>query len=175
MKWYTVDEAFLDYLRHHENRIPRTNYGPDKFKPFFGELFSIGDLVYITQVSHPQARHFSMREDVDFYKLYHGNRLIGVVNLNYMFPVYRSKLIEVKYGDIENFRTFETIEKKNSYISLMRKEMRAILSKNLDVSAQNLYIRKYDYPNDRISMRCIDFKDLEQKCIEYNTKPEIKE
>ena len=50
MKWCTVEEKYLKYLRSYEKRIHETNYGISKFKPFFGKLFEIGDLVYITQV-----------------------------------------------------------------------------------------------------------------------------
>ena len=168
MKWCTVEEDFLNYLRSCETRIPMTNYGPDKFKPFFGELFSIGDFLYLTQVAHPQARHEYIREDVDFYKFYKkNNNLSFVVNLNYMFPVLKSKIVEVTYKDIDTFRTFKDETEKNAYITLMKQEMKAIKARELDVAAQNLYLRKYKFPADRVSMRCVDFKDLENKCITY--------
>lgn len=169
MKWYTVEEPFLDYLRGHESRIPVINYGPGRFKPFFGQLFQIGDLVFITQVSHPKSRHYTMKEDVDFIKLYHGTRLIGVVNLNYMFPVHKKHLISVEYKNIENFRTFTDEHQKNAYIALMKREMKQIVSRNLGVMAMKLYNRKHNYPNDKVSLRCFNFKGLEQKCVEYNT------
>jgi protein AbiQ len=57
MKWINVNEKYLDYLRAVEGRIPRTDYGLDKYKPFFGILFETEDFYYITQVSHPQPRH----------------------------------------------------------------------------------------------------------------------
>lgn len=56
MRWINVNENYLDYLRKTEKRIPKTDYGTDKYKPFFGVLFEIGNLYYITQVSHPQER-----------------------------------------------------------------------------------------------------------------------
>ena len=170
MKWYTVEETFMDYLRSHEQRIPRTNYGADRFKPFFGQLFEISELVYITQVSHPKTRHFSMKDDVDFIKLYHGTRLIGVVNLNYMFPVNKNHLIDVEYKNIESFRTFKDENQKNDYIALMKREMKAMMSKNLGKMALDLYNQKNNYPTDRVSNRCFDFKYLEKRCIEYTTQ-----
>lgn len=57
--WVIVDEKYLDYLRGFEPRIPHSNYGEAKLKPFFGALFEVDELVYITQVSHPQTRHLS--------------------------------------------------------------------------------------------------------------------
>lgn len=53
MKWINVNEKYLDYLRETEKRIPKTDYGTDRYKPFFGILFEVDDLYYITQVSHP--------------------------------------------------------------------------------------------------------------------------
>ncbi len=79
MNWCTVDEKFLDYIRAYEGRIPNIDYGADKLKPFFGALFEIGDLVYITQVSCEKKRHHTMKENADFVKLYDGNKLIAVV------------------------------------------------------------------------------------------------
>ena len=52
MKWINVKEQYLDYLRTIERRIPRTDYGTDRYKPFFGILFEVGELYYVTQVSH---------------------------------------------------------------------------------------------------------------------------
>lgn len=121
MKWYTVEDDLLSYLRKTEERIPKIDYGNHRLKPFFGALFEVDDLIYVTQVSSLKPRHSTMKEDLDLIKLYDGNRLIAVVNLNYMFPVPK---------------------------------------------------RKYDYPGDRISLRCFDFKLLEEKCVEYTQQLE---
>lgn len=168
MKWYTVDEEFLKGIRKYEPRIPKTDYGPDKFKPFFGALFEIGDLVYITQVSHAQARHSKISENYDFIKLYDGKRLIAVVNLNYMFPVPRKKLIDVTYKNIQDFRTFVDENERSKYIAFLKKEMKQLKEKNVSDKAKRLYNLKYDYPDHEVSKRCIDFKDIEKKCREYD-------
>ena len=68
--WVVVEEAYLDYLRAAEPRIPFSDYGTDKLKPFFGTLFEVGDLVYVTQVSHPKPRHAKMKNSLDFHKIY---------------------------------------------------------------------------------------------------------
>ena len=61
-----VNEKYLDYLRAFEGRIPRTDYGPDRYKPFFGILFEDEKFYYITQVSHAQDRHKRMKNQPDF-------------------------------------------------------------------------------------------------------------
>ena len=34
MNWLVIDEKYLDYLRKTERRIPFSDYGKDKYKPF---------------------------------------------------------------------------------------------------------------------------------------------
>lgn len=65
MNWYTVESLFLNNLRIYENRIPHLDYGENKLKPFFGKLFEVENLVYITQVSHPKIRHNKLKENLD--------------------------------------------------------------------------------------------------------------
>lgn len=99
MKWINVNESYLDYLRNSESRIPRTDYGDDRYKPFFGILFEKNNLYYITQISHAQSRHKNMKQQKDFYKIYDpaiSNRLIAVINLNYMFPIPKSEFSFLK-------------------------------------------------------------------------------
>ena len=171
MNWYTLDAQFLSYLRGFECRIPEIDYGQNALKPFFGALFEINDLVYLTQVSHPKKRHISMKVNKDFYKLYDKNNcLIGVVNLNYMFPIPKKYLIEVTYNNISNFKNFKDDTEKNKYITLLKKEMKEIKSKNIKDRASDLYKHKYTFPDCPISKRCFEFKELEQKCFEFEPK-----
>jgi len=170
MRWYSIDEGYLTYLRGIEGRIPYIDYGSDKFKPFFGALFEIGDLVYLTQVSSPKPRHNRMGENVDFFKLYRGTRLVSVVNLNYMFPVPKNMLIKVNYGKIDEFLEFDSEESKSYYIGLLKLELREIKRKDINIKAQELYAFKYVHPEDNVSKRCFDFKMLEVKAVEYDPK-----
>ena len=156
---------YLDYLRTIEIRIPRTDYGSDKYKPFFGILFETDDLYYITQVSHPQKRHEKMNEQRDFYKLFNPQNpkeLIAVVNLNYMFPIPKNCTYNFQKNNIQLYRTFKSDEEKSRYIDLLNKELEAINKLNLDEKAKYIYNLKYNKPYNNISKRCVDFKDLEK-------------
>lgn len=106
MKWITISEQYLNYLREKEKRIPHSNYGKNHFKPFFGVLFEIGDFVYVTQVSSAKERHKKMKQNLDFYKLYQGkdDKLLAVVNLNYMFPVPKELIENLDYGKMDEYR-----------------------------------------------------------------------
>ncbi len=165
MQWINVNEKYLDFLRTFESRIPFTNYGNDKYKPFFGVLFTKDNFCYITQISHAQKRHLKMRKQQDFYKIYdpaNSSRLIAVVNLNYMFPIPKSETSPFIKSEIESYRSFANETEKNKYISLLNLELKEIKKLNLSEAAIKLYNDKYDFPDSSVSKRCLDFKALEQ-------------
>ena len=175
--WVVIDEEYLNFLRKAENRIPISNYGADKYKPFFGVLFEVGDLSYVTQISHSQPRHVGMRNAPDFVKIYipdrdpvRPDRLAAVVNLNYMFPVHKSLIKNLEYKDIDKHRTFTSSEEKGRYIDLLNKELEQINKLKIDVRAKNLYERKKHFPFDTVSRRCIDFFSLEPLAEAYAAK-----
>ena len=162
MKWYFINNDYINYLKRFESRIPNVDYGSDKLKPFFGSLFEIGNLVYVAQVSHPKERHKTLKSSKDFIKIYNKYDLIAVVNLNYMFPVLKEELINITYKDIDKFRSFKNSLEKSKYINLLKKELKEINNSNIDLKAKRLYTFKYQFPDDKISKRCFDFKKLEE-------------
>ena len=168
--WKIVNENYLSYLRDGiEPRIPNVNYGIDKFKPFFGNLFEHENFVYITQISHPQHRHKTMKNSADFQKVYNSDdgRLLCVVNLNYMFPISKMDLSNLKYGDIDKYRSFLNDDEKSKYIDLLRLEMNELNNINLSEKAWKLYNMRNSYPDNPVSRRCFDFKLLEETCMKY--------
>ena len=172
MEWINVNEAYLDYLRETERRIPKTDYGTNKYKPFFGVLFEVGDLYYVTQVSHPQDRHKKLKQQKDFYKLFDPDirgRLIAVVNLNYMFPIPKEQTSPFVKKNIHTYRTFKTEKEKRLYISLLNTELKIINSKyeKIRKNTIKLYQEKINNPNSKISNRCCDFKLLEEILNKY--------
>lgn len=167
-KWVSVNESYLSILRSIEPRIPFTNYGDNRFKPFFSPLFELDSLCYVTQVSSPKRRHVTMKSQKDFKKIFDkSGKLICVVNLNYMFPAPTCILKEVNYGNIQNFRTFKNDYEKSQYIRLLRFELSAINNMNLTKDAKYIYELKYNKPYDVISKRCFDFKVLEIVANDY--------
>ena len=174
--WLIVDEKYLDSLRVNiEKRIPFSDYGSDKFKPFFGVLFEKDDLLYITQVSHySNLKHDRMRNALDFKKIYIPSKIAGkpdvpacVVNLNYMFPIPKSLVSNLEYRDIHKHRTFLSELEKSKYIDLLRDELKAINTMNLEMVAKKIYKLKQEVPQDKISQRCFDFLKLEAFALEY--------
>ena len=171
MKWINVDENYLNYLRAHESRIPRTDYGSNKYKPFFGILFEKDNLYYVTQVSHPQERHKKMKQQKDFYKIFNPKnpqQLLAVINLNYMFPIPKEYTYKFEKKKINTYRSFESEQSKNNYIALLNTELKVINTLNLESKSLNVYNLKYIKPHDKISQRCIDFKKMEQLAKLYD-------
>ena len=173
MKWINVNEKYLDFLRTFEERIPRTDYGSDKYKPFFGILYEEGNFYYITQVSHAQSRHLKMKKQPDFFKIYDPkelSRLIAVINLNYMFPIPKNEVSPFIKKDIDTYRTFKSDQEKSKYIDLLDSEMKMINTMNLSDAAKDLYEKKYAFPDSRISQRCLDYKALEEYARKWKSE-----
>ena len=168
LKWVSIPEEYLNYLRDNgDKRIPYSDYGKDKYKPFFGVLFTLGNYAYVTQISHPQNRHKTMTEQPDFKKIYDGTRLLCVVNLNYMFPVPVSELEYIEYADIGNYRSFKDEFEKSRYIHILRKELQIINRRDIDIAAKLVYDNKYLYPESKLAKRCVDFRMLENLAEKY--------
>ena len=58
-----------------------------------------------------------MRNQLDFIKVYHpeiSTYLIGVINLNFMFPIPKSEVSYFEKRDISQYRKFESKQKKAS-------------------------------------------------------------
>lgn len=172
MIWCTISEKYINYLKKYDSRIPDIDYGTDKYKPFFSPLFEKNGLIYVSQVSSKKERHLKMKESIDFIKIFdkENKGLLAVVNLNYMFPVPKNEIIEVKYKEIDNFRTFKDFSQKTKYIKLLQYQMKVIKNKNIEKLALTVY--KDVNTNIFLKNRCLPFTLLEEKALEY---PKIKE
>ena len=78
-----------------------------------------------------------------------------------MFPVPDSELKDMQYKDIDQYVSFSTSDEKSKYIQLLRYELSEINTFDLERDSVDLYNRKYEKPNDAVSLRCFDFKGLE--------------
>lgn len=65
-----------------------------------------------------------MSNNLDFHKLQDETTgyLYAVLNMNNMIPVPDHCLTQLKYNQIENFRSFNSEKEKNDYIYLLQKE-----------------------------------------------------
>ena len=168
MIWCTINKDYISFLKNYDSRIPNIDYGNNGYKPFFSPLFEKDGLVYVTQISSKKPRHLKMKESIDFVKIFDktNKKLISVINLNYMFPVPKSEIIEVKYKNIDNFRTFSSLDEKNKYINLLKYEMKVINNKN--IQAQALKVYNSVNTDSFLKNRFLPFLLLEEKATEYS-------
>ena len=168
MIWCTINKDYISFLKNYDSHIPNIDYGNNGYKPFFSPLFEKDGLVYVTQISSKKPRHLKMKESIDFVKIFDktNKKLISVINLNYMFPVPKSEIIEVKYKNIDNFRTFSSLDEKNKYINLLKYEMKVINNKN--IQAQALKVYNSVNTDSFLKNRSLSFLLLEEKAIEYS-------
>ena len=110
-----------------------------------------------------------MKNQIDFKKIYdlRTNRVIGVVNLNYMFPIPNRCLQDLTPSNISDHRIFNSKSEKSKYIQLLRKQMAFINQSDIRIDAKRLYNEKILHPDSLVSGRCLDLSDLEDRCKNY--------
>ena len=87
-----------------------------------------------------------------------------------MIPVPANCLTQLKYNQVESFRSFSNEKEKTDYIYLLQKEKLIIdkIALILQSKAQKLYQKCLDKPNSSLAVRCCNFLLLEEKCKCYN-------
>lgn len=93
---YTVNTKYIRNL-HNQGDDHVFSVSPQTRKdnrPFVGIVIICDDKQYCIPLSSPKAKHYNMKNDVDFHKVLDTNgKLIGVLDFNNMIPV-RSDVIE---------------------------------------------------------------------------------
>lgn len=173
MDWYVVDKHYIRYLLQFDSRVGYVEYG-EKLKLHVGVLLTVNDYHYYVPISSAKPKHQHMSNSVDFHKLYDSETgyLYAVLNLNNMIPVPNACITQLKYNQIEQFRSFDSQKEKNDYIYLLQKEKAIIDSVQfiLQRKAQKLYEKCLRLPNSSLASRCCDFKLLEKKSDTYSRK-----
>ncbi len=175
MYWCFIESDYIEYLKTFEKRIPNIDYGSEHMKPFFAPLFEKDGLVYVTQVTSPKPRHESMKNQIDFIKYYSPKgKLLGAVNLNYMFPVPKESIIPISYANITDYKTFKTEEDKSQYVHFLKMQIKILNDLRIDESAVLLYTYCQNKPYDNVTRRCFRFAMLEQKAHAFPKTEPIK-
>lgn len=171
MDWYIVNKDYIRYLIHFDSRVGYVEYG-EKLKLHVGILLTVNSYNYYVPISSAKPKHHRMSNSLDFQKLQDANTgyLYAVLNLNNMIPVPNSCITQLKYNQIERFRSFNNEKQKNDYIYLLQKE-KAILDSiqsTLQRKAEKLYAKCLRIPNSSLASRCCNFKLLEEKSCLYS-------
>lgn len=82
MKLYNVTDAYVDYLRQFDSKVPDNKA---EKRPFVGIVFSINGYNFFAPLSSPKPKHRGMKNMPDFHKINSG--LQGAINFNNMIPI----------------------------------------------------------------------------------------
>ena len=159
-----VNSKYCDYLRKYDSRVSY-NANEKELRPFVGVLFEIDSFKYFAPLSSPKPKHLKMKNQIDFYKIDGGK--LGAINFNNMIPI-----SEKSYTYIDtNLACLTFTEQK--YQNLLRDQLRWLNrdGQSLRIKAFKLYEKRINnLLNEKVASRCCDFKLLEEKCLEYNSK-----
>lgn len=171
MNWYIVDRKYINYLIRFDSHVGYVEYGK-RLKLHVGILLTVGNFHYYVPISSAKPKHQKMSNSLDFHKLQDESTgyLYAVLNINNMIPVPDHCLTQLKYNQVEKYRTFSDEREKTNYIYLLQKE-KALIDNVQDIlqrKAIKLYQKCIDKPNSSLAARCCDFKMLEEKCSLYS-------
>ena len=127
-------------------------------------------------MSSPKERHETLAEKSDFIKLYDKDDkslLTGVVNLNFMFPVFEKYIIRCNDEMIMDSYKPKPKRVREYNLERINKYRESIFEKNVGDKAVSLYNLKHRHPNDWIARNCLDWKLMEGKCLEYFLNDEL--
>lgn len=171
MDWYVVDKNYIKYLIRFDSRVGYVEYG-EKLKLHVGVLLTVNSYRYYVPISSAKPKHQRMSNNLDFHKLQDADTgyLYAVLNLNNMIPVPDSCITQLKYNQIEQFRSFSDEKEKNDYIYLLQKEKAIIdsMQSAIQRKAEKLYEKCLRIPESSLASRCCNFKLLEEKSSTYS-------
>lgn len=164
MNWYVAEKNYIQYLRQFDSKVGYIDYG-SRLKLYLGIILSVGDFFYYVPISSAKEKHKNMKNSLDFQKIQDENTLYAVLNLNNMIPVPNSCIQQIKYNQIEKFRSFDSETEKTDYIYLLQKEKRLIdaMEETIKNKAQKLHEKCTSAPNSKLAARCCNFRLLEEK------------
>ena len=162
MKLYTIDTAYIDYLKKFQPHIWE-NVENNRLRPYVGVVLSIGKHIYYAPLSSPKPKHQKMCDRLDFIRLEHKGALIAVINLNNMIPVADELVTKIDIKNLADMRYKDLLNVE--MIDIRRKQ--AVILRN----ANSIYNKVTKFANEprnaRLVSLCYNFFLLEQKLQEY--------
>lgn len=165
---YLVDIKYIRNLSHADDHVMSVSPQVGKStRPFIGVIVICDEKQYCVPLSSPKEKHKSMKNDVDFMKIFDGEKLIAVLNFNEMIPVradvIRPLNMKAEKSDNEKARRYKKLTIKQ--LSFCQKNQDAIVKK-----ATRLYdLITSDKANYNLKKRCCDFIRLESVLAKYKS------
>ena len=171
MEWYAIDKKYVNYLKKYDKFVPNIDY-KNKMKCFLGVILTTEGIDYFAPLTSYKQKFINMKNDIDFFKIQDKKtgKIFGAIDINNMIPVTLENCTKLTIDNLDQYRKFENDREKKSYWKLLEKELSLLDGEEILTNAERLYHLKQSHPNNNIARRCCNFKKLEQKCLEYNTK-----
>lgn len=114
LRMYLIDMKYIRELSKKEDNVMSVSPQIDKStRPFLGIIVICGVRKYCVPLSSPKKKHRTMKNDIDFTKIYDGEKLIGVLNFNDMVPVAEKFImpmnLKVQAGDDVQTRHYKRL------------------------------------------------------------------
>ncbi len=158
---YLIDLKYIRSLARVDEHVmsisPQIN---KETRPFVGIVVICGRKKYCIPLSSPKKKHETMKNDVDFTKIYDGDRLIGVLNFNNMIPV------EDTYTVVINLRSLKSDTPSERHYKKLAMKQLNFCQQNQDAiirKANKLYkMIMSGKASALLKRRCCDFLKLEE-------------
>ena len=160
LQLYTLDMKYVRDLHNVDDRVQSISPQIHKSnRPFVGIVVVCEDHMYCVPLDHPKEKHYKMKNDVDFTRIFDGDKIIGVMNFNNMIPVNESVItkmdLRIKKNEKSSDRAYKVLCIKE--LDWIQKNQDAIIKK-----ANKLYRMIITaQANDLLRRRCVDYKKLE--------------
>ncbi len=173
LQLYSIDMKYVRNLSKADDRVMSVSPQENKEnRPFVGIVVVCESKEYCIPMTSPKEKHKSMKNDLDFSKIYDKNgKLIGALNFNNMIPVDKSviKPININPDKRDSSKEKAYKEMMNNQLDWCNDNHEAITKK-----ANKLYRFVTETPEKsrNLTRRCCDFKKLEQVLDKYLGKHE---
>lgn len=157
---FLIDMKYIRDLAHVDDHVMSVSPQVGKAsRPFVGIVVVCKSRAYCVPLSSPKPKHTSMKNDIDFMKIYDGEKLIGVLNFNNMVPVDELflKPVDMKITGIDSKSTKQYKTMLAKQLTWCQQNQEAIVKR-----ANRLYQMIVDgKANSELRKRCCDFLLLE--------------
>lgn len=163
---YWVDMKYIRNLHHADNNVMSVSPQIKKeTRPFIGVIVICDNKQYCVPLSSPKEKHQAMKNDVDFMKIFDGEKLIAVLNFNEMIPVRDDVITPL------NMRQEKSDDEKSRHYKKMTAKQLSFCQKNQDAIVRKAN-RLYDLVTSgkaslNLKKRCCDFVRLESVLARY--------
>ncbi len=168
---YTMDMKYVRNLHAVDDKVQSVSPQIHKSnRPFVGVVVICDEHKYCVPLDHPKPKHLTMKNDVDFTRIFHDKKLIGVMNFNNMIPVDDTVItkmnVKINKNDSSEVKAYKNL--CSNELDWVQKNQDALVKK-----ANKLYkMITSDKANNKLKNRCLDFKKLEGVLVKWKSKNE---